>query len=210
MTDYEIDNVTQRKQKHGHSLDFNDSEFDTDVSYQSEPSIIGCCNEEQNALSDRINKLTTELQIANNEIENLNIENVNMKKEIETYKNKIKLLKSVGATEPCTSNNFTPLKFYSPQYRRRIKCTALKIGLPRLSSRELTTSVINYQTPKTSRLPTTGLLRNYDLYTKSPQKCNSVDMAIIMDSTQNPITQKNTASYPDRCLAQENTNPANN
>lgn len=63
-----------------------------------------------------MDKLTIELEIAHTEVDNLNSENTQLKKEIHGYQQKIKVFKSVGLTERQEGNS-SPIKFYSPQYR---------------------------------------------------------------------------------------------
>lgn len=125
---------TQRRRKL--SLDFQDSECVLDISYQSLPNST---NTDEITNKDKITKLNLELQIANTEIENLILENGALTKKLTTLQHKINVYKSVGAFEQSSSNKSvaSPLKFYSPQYRKRYRSCSMKIGLTRTSSKEV-------------------------------------------------------------------------
>lgn len=132
----EMQNVnTQRRRQL--SLDCQDSEYELDISYQSLPNNMN--KDEIATIKDQLTKLNLELQIANTEIDNLNIENSALKEKLSTCQHKIKMYKSVGAFELNRSNKLitSPLKFYSPQYQKRHRSCGMRIGLTRTSSKEL-------------------------------------------------------------------------
>lgn len=137
------------KEKRGiQYLKFNDSEVEMDISYQSLPTSTGYTDENDEAtMEEKINKLNIELEIAHNQVDNLILENSDLKKQINDYKKKIDRYKSVGIGIPLSNNQKTPLRFYSPQYKRRLQYPTMKVGLPRTSSRDLTLNTIIRNSP---------------------------------------------------------------
>ncbi|CAB3244127.1 unnamed protein product [Arctia plantaginis] len=134
----DFNNINTQKRHNKQYLDCS-YKHELDISYQSQPN--SCMkSEEYIALEQEISKLKLELQTANDEIDNLNLENTSLKKDIRDYQHKLKLFKSVGIGSS-NSGNLTPVKFYSPQYRRRFKCTN---SLPKTSSRELPISTVSH------------------------------------------------------------------
>ncbi|CAG4937330.1 unnamed protein product [Parnassius apollo] len=95
----------------------NDESF-LDNSYQSMPNVGYTDSLELSDLKCTIERLNTELNIANAELENLNLENGRLNKKILDYERKIYLLKSVGIQDLRRSTTCTPLKLYSPQYKK--------------------------------------------------------------------------------------------
>lgn len=133
----ELQNVNTQRRRRQLSLDFQDSEYELDISYQSLPNSIN--KDEITAIKEELTKLNLELKIANIEIDNLNIENSALKEKLSTFQHKISMYKSVGAFELNSSNKSiaSPLKFYSPQYQKRHRLRGMRIGLKRTSSKEL-------------------------------------------------------------------------
>lgn len=157
----EFINTQNRRQRR--SLNINESDYDlADISYQSLPN--SSTNKVDMVSTDTINKLSIELQIANTEIDNLNVENSNLKEELEKCKLKINLYKSVGAGELKNNGKITgtPIKFYSPYYRVRHKSSCIKRGLPSTSFRQLT-AVTSYPIHHNTSLNNLPLITNNNL-----------------------------------------------
>ena len=192
-----IENVNMHRRQR-QNLSFNDSEYEMDVSYQSQPNIATNKDEIIDELNDKINKLNIELEIANTEIENINLENTTLKKEVQNYQNKIKLYKSVGIGEINFKKNseyYTPLMFYSPQYKRRFK--HFSCG----ENGQQSSSSLIYQNTKITR-PLSSLMKDcpnqfrgisnlgneydvknttYQVNTSSPNSVNNTDMATVVE-----------------------------
>lgn len=134
----ETQNVNTQRRCRQQCFDLPDSENEFDISYQSLPNSMSN-RDEMTELKIKLDKLNMELQIANNEIETLNIENNTLKKELSTAQHKIGLYKSVGTLDlnkNIDKSIASPLKFYSPQYRKRYRSRCLSKGLTRTSSIE--------------------------------------------------------------------------
>lgn len=133
----ELQNVNTQRRCRRPSLDIQSSECELDISYQSLPSSFNN-RDEITELENKLEKLNVELQIANSEIDSLNIENSAIKKELSLAQQKINLYKSVGVSE--LNNSYksiaSPLKFYSLQYRKRFRSSSIKKSLTRTSSKD--------------------------------------------------------------------------
>lgn len=132
-TEKNTENVTVR-QRNKCNLSANESVLD--ISYQSLPSPNILENQEVLDLKMELERLTLELNIAHNEIENLNSENSSLKNKIKDCDHLIRLYKTVSHLPDQSISCSTPLKFYSPQYRKIISKSA-KIGVRRTSPTQL-------------------------------------------------------------------------
>lgn len=128
-----FDNITTRRR---HSTELEEDLHE--ITYQSlpDPEYSKYESEEGIETKRKIDTLSAELKIANQEIDTLNLENDTLKKDLIMCQNKLKIFKSVGIDDLTSS----PKKSISPQYRK-IKTTNMQIGFPRTSPNQFTSNV---------------------------------------------------------------------
>lgn len=133
----EMQNVNTQRRCRQQSFNLQDSQNELDISYQSLPNSM-TNRDEITEFKIKLDKLTMKLQIANSEIDNLNVENNALRKELSSAMQKINMYKSVGALELNNINKSiaSPLKFYSPQYIKRKRSCCVRKRLTRTSSKE--------------------------------------------------------------------------
>lgn len=107
------ENITLRKRQENQnkSDNYSDDNYETTTEEDSVTSIQNISTNDIPLvleLEEEIKNLKTQLDIANNEIDNLNEENYNLKKQISSNERKIKLLKSTRNSEVNCSNSSTP------------------------------------------------------------------------------------------------------
>lgn len=192
----ENENITTRRRTK--RLSFSENESLLDISYQSLPNLI---EDKQYTLElkNELEKLTLELNVANNEIDNLNSENVALKQKLIDCETTIKRYKTVCHSPGPSSKCSTPLKFCSPQFRKQI-ATTTKMGIPKTSPNQLSNNALMelYRKSTESQLPAfineNKKSRTYHCSKKYP------DVASIVD-----ITSPNTSEHIPANILQNQT-----
>lgn len=115
----------------------NDTTSDEFISNTSLPNLSTLDNTLLLDLKNDIQNLKTQLEIAHNEVDKLNEENYNLKKQLDSKNTQIKILKSLGS-EPHLSNTSTPLstkKKYLYNKNQTVSVTPMKSMDVRTSSK---------------------------------------------------------------------------
>ncbi|KAG7295564.1 hypothetical protein JYU34_021805 [Plutella xylostella] len=158
------DNITIRRTQVNNTT-VNRNESLLDISYQSLPETVGYDDKEHSDLIEKIGILTMKLETANGEIDNLNLENSLLKKEITDCQNKLKIYKSLGIDD---LNSSTPTKYLSPQYRR-IRPTNVQSGIPRTSPNQFTCRSAKFLTDCRAATATNNHILQESFKTSSPK-----------------------------------------
>ncbi|CAG5015526.1 unnamed protein product [Parnassius apollo] len=177
----DYDNITQRNKTRLYNQ-MSDESF-LDNTYQSLPCIGTLDSTEVEHLKSTIEKLTQELITANNEIDNLNLENNSLKKKLQNYENKLQFYKTIGIEGLRRNSTGLAKRFYSPQYR---KINSVYKSLGGLASPQL----IKSAKPIKLQLNST-FSKSFD----NLQSCyKPIEGMASISNTQNSTPIKNTAS----------------
>lgn len=141
-------------------------------------------------LENEIKNLKLQLQIANNEIDNLNEENFNLKKQITANEKKMRLLKTKRISELNFSNSSTPIQSKEKQsdVQRQSKISTPMKKLSYNTENKYQENVKNMKNSTISKIETANVSTNK--YIESESKHQPEKMSQKRSNVQNDIKNK--------------------